>query len=259
MRPLRSNKKTSLLAAPIKCKEAPPIARKSAALRAHRRHAALRPSLQFRCCPGAASPRPSTRFGDQFRYWSGVPQNKTRPFRARAGATSLRVDASRRFLYDELELVGRLAQRLERSVYTRKVVRSNRTVPTTVTLQPFSGDVVQLVRTLPCHGRGREFESRRPRHSFQKSCTNFAATNEGAKGHVFAPFLHPFSSIRAVFTSSAFTGLTTLTRVRWSSFQERRPAQGPLLAQRVLLARLPACKHPAWTVTRNAAATPASL
>src|ERR1022692_3088636 len=30
-----------------------------------------------------------------------------------------------------------------------------------------SGDVVQLVRTLPCHGRGREFESRRPRHSFQ--------------------------------------------------------------------------------------------
>ncbi len=28
------------------------------------------------------------------------------------------------------------------------------------------GDVVQLVRTLPCHGRGREFESRRPRHSF---------------------------------------------------------------------------------------------
>ena len=31
------------------------------------------------------------------------------------------------------------------------------------------GDVVQLVRTLPCHGRGREFESRRPRHSFARS------------------------------------------------------------------------------------------
>ena len=31
------------------------------------------------------------------------------------------------------------------------------------------GDVVQLVRTLPCHGRGRGFESRRPRHIFRYS------------------------------------------------------------------------------------------
>src|SRR5437016_6350841 len=48
--------------------------------------------------------------------------------------------------------VGRLAQRLERSVYTRKVVRSNRTVPTIRELHRFThrGDVVQLVRTLPC-------------------------------------------------------------------------------------------------------------
>jgi hypothetical protein len=70
-----------------------------------------------------------------------------------------------------MNCVGRLAQRLERSVYTRKVVRSNRTVPT-IRVQhriTLSGDVVQLVRTLPCHGRGREFESRRPRHSFQKT------------------------------------------------------------------------------------------
>jgi 7,8-dihydropterin-6-yl-methyl-4-(beta-D-ribofuranosyl)aminobenzene 5'-phosphate synthase len=40
--------------------------------------------------------------------------------------------------------------------------------------------------------------------------------------------------------------------------EKRRPAQGPLLAQRLWLAGLLACKHPAWTVTRNAAATPAS-
>ena len=31
------------------------------------------------------------------------------------------------------------------------------------------GDVAQSVRALPCHGRGREFESRRPRHSFQRT------------------------------------------------------------------------------------------
>src|SRR5580704_11447903 len=52
-----------------------------------------------------------------------------------------------------MNCVGRLAQRLERSVYTRKVVRSNRTVPTIraqnrITL---SGDVAQLVKTLPRH------------------------------------------------------------------------------------------------------------
>ena|SRR5579864_716315 len=40
----------------------------------------------------------------------------------------LRVDPSECFRYDEIH--GRLAQRLERSVYTRKVVRSNRTAPT---------------------------------------------------------------------------------------------------------------------------------
>jgi hypothetical protein len=29
---------------------------------------------------------------------------------------------------------------------------------------PSIGDVAQLVRALPCHGRGRGFEPRRPRH-----------------------------------------------------------------------------------------------
>src|ERR1700738_1289834 len=31
---------------------------------------------------------------------------------------------------------------------------------------------ISYITTLPCHGRGREFESRRPRHSFQKSCSD---------------------------------------------------------------------------------------
>ena len=44
-----------------------------------------------------------------------------------------RVDAQKGFLYDAS---GRLAQRLERPVYTRKVVRSNRTLPTSRCLQP---------------------------------------------------------------------------------------------------------------------------
>jgi hypothetical protein len=46
-------------------------------------------------------------------------------------ASTGRVDAACRFQYHNLSK-GRLAQRLERSVYTRKVVRSNRTVPTMV-------------------------------------------------------------------------------------------------------------------------------
>src|SRR5262249_49156735 len=42
-----------------------------------------------------------------------------------------------------------------------------------------AGDVVQLVRTLPCHGRGRGFESRRPRQLFQ-SLTSWHFWNLGA-------------------------------------------------------------------------------
>src|SRR5882757_7087830 len=37
-----------------------------------------------------------------------------------------------------------------------------------------NGDVVQLVRMLPCHGRGRGFEPRRPRHKPHKN-TRFMA------------------------------------------------------------------------------------
>ena len=110
-----------------------------------------------------------------------------------------------------------------------------------------------------CHGRGREFESRRPRHSFQKSCTKFNETNGGAKGHVFAPFLHPFSSIRVVFTAWLSHELATFTLDPWCSPQRRTPERGLLPAQRALRAKLPACKHPTLTGRRSAATTPASL
>ena len=57
------------------------------------------------------------------------------------------------------------------------------------------GDVVQLVRTLPCHGRGREFESRRPRHSFQALGENEKFppwSNMVQLSHCFAPIQHHF-------------------------------------------------------------------
>ena len=40
--------------------------------------------------------------------------------------------------------------------------------------QILSGDVAQLVRALPCHGRGRGFEPRRPRHSFHEAWERMA-------------------------------------------------------------------------------------
>jgi hypothetical protein len=76
---------------------------------------------------------------------------------------------------------GRLAQRLERPVYTRKVLRSNRRSPTI--WSAYRGDVVQSVRTLPCHGRGREFESRRPRHSFLALAESVAFERGNRKEH----------------------------------------------------------------------------
>jgi hypothetical protein len=46
-----------------------------------------------------------------------------------------------------------------------------------------------------CHGRGRGFESRRPRHSFQRTCASFSETIEDPKGHVFVPFFVSLSPV----------------------------------------------------------------
>ena len=58
------------------------------------------------------------------------------------------------------------------------------------------GAVSSRLQADRCHGRGRGFESRRPRHSFQKSCPTFTETFEDPKGHIFVPFL--VSLFRAV-------------------------------------------------------------
>jgi hypothetical protein len=44
-----------------------------------------------------------------------------------------------------------------------------------------------------CHGRGRGFEPRRPRHRFQTIYLELVETREGAKGHRFVPLLCPFA------------------------------------------------------------------
>ncbi len=43
------------------------------------------------------------------------------------------------------------------------------------------GDVAQLVRALPCHGRGRGFEPRRPRHTFQSTYGTYGDPLVGAE------------------------------------------------------------------------------
>jgi hypothetical protein len=44
-----------------------------------------------------------------------------------------------------------------------------------------------------CHGRGREFESRRPRHSFQKSWADLAETIEGFSANLCSRYLTALS------------------------------------------------------------------
>ena len=61
---------------------------------------------------------------------------------------------------------GRLAQLGEHLPYKQRVIGSSPIVPTRESNRILDGPVVQLVRTLACHARGREFESHPGRHFF---------------------------------------------------------------------------------------------
>ena len=74
-------------------------------------------------------------------------------------------------------------------IYKRNMDRCSRVIPTKRLAG--IGDVVQLVRTLPCHGRGRGFESRRPRHSFQRvTGCDTGNSNPQSNPHLSAPLHH---------------------------------------------------------------------
>src|SRR3984893_9911744 len=83
---------------------------------------------------------------------------------------------------------------------------------------------IDYISTLPCHGRGREFESRRPRHSFQKSCPDFLQTIEGAERARCAPFLCLFF---LPMKQSLPVQQCVILRPHW----KKRPATSPPLAR----------------------------
>ncbi len=72
------------------------------------------------------------------------------------------------------EHCGSLAQLGEHLPYKQRVIGSSPIVPT-IFLRIFRryGPVVQLVRTPPCHGGGREFESHPGRQRFARSASGF--------------------------------------------------------------------------------------
>src|SRR5271166_4834774 len=84
------------------------------------------------------------------------------------------------------------------------------------------GVVVQLVRTLPCHGRGRGFESRRPRHFPSRELARFK------KGTVKVLFAYLATSILScehygLFWSVApFQFCSTQCRRKWTTAEHMR-------------------------------------
>ena len=72
----------------------------------------------------------------------------------------------RRTKGENLDPYGSIAQLGEHLPYKQRVIGSSPIVPTRESNRILDGPVVQLVRTLACHARGREFESHPGRHFF---------------------------------------------------------------------------------------------
>src|SRR6202453_453724 len=62
------------------------------------------------------------------------------------------------------------------------------------------GDVAQLVRALPCHGRGRGFEPRRPRHTFQRTYGTYGPIVTSESGFDMGAIRTLSSNLRVFFT-----------------------------------------------------------
>src|SRR6266571_128211 len=152
-----------------------------------------------------------------------------------------RVDAFRSFLYDES--VGRLAQLVRAPALQAGGRRFEPCTAHHPCAPPFRGDVVQLVRTLPCHGRGRGFESRRPRHSFQRVCANFTETNEGAKRVHFCTLFAPLFVIGNVLRCASLHGLAAFT-LKQCFAAARVTLPAPVLSDRRALRRRGRAKAP---------------
>ena len=94
-----------------------------------------------------------------------------------------------------------------------------------------------LVEVGRCHGRGREFESRRLRHSFEKNYADFIETVGDAKRARFAPFLCPFSAARSFLSRNECLSIL-FGRGR------KRPGTSPPPALHASRASPAACTHP---------------
>jgi hypothetical protein len=95
-----------------------------------------------------------------------------------------------------LRVRQRLLTKLDARIPTHKITHRLRFLQSlSATWQP-PLECKSLIRRvcLDCHGRGRGFESRRPRHSFQKSRNDLIETSEGAKGPTFALFFGIFAA-----------------------------------------------------------------